>query len=100
MLPKLTQHAETIEGDISDYYDAERSFNEYKLAIEVFEGLFEGDEEAPQLLEMAQEAMDAATKRAKTKYPEPDLSWTGDDLEPDSPKSHALSRSIFSDVAD
>ena len=100
LLPKLSEHAERIEQDAADHYDAEMGFDDYRLTIDAFEKLFVDDREAPNLLDEAKGAMEAATERMKVKFPKPGRTWDGDDLEPDTPTSHRSDRSIFSDVAD
>jgi hypothetical protein len=99
LLPTLEEHATSIEENATDHYDVEMGFDDYRSAIQIFEELFEGDDEAPHLIEHARNVMDSATDRMKARFPKPDVTWSGKDLAPDVPKSPASARSIFSDVA-
>lgn len=98
-LPTLEEHARSIEENATDHYDVEMGFDDYRSAVEIFEELFEEDEEAPALIENAKYVMEAATGRMKARFPKPDLMWSGKDLAPEVPKAPASARSIFSDVA-
>lgn len=100
LLPDLIQHAARIEQAATDFYDVEMGFDEYRLALEAFEKLFQDDSEAPELLDQAKYAMEVATLRMRAKFPKPDRNWEGDDVEPDTPTEDRSDRSIFSDVAD
>jgi hypothetical protein len=100
LLPRLSDHAERIEGGATDHYDAEMGFDDYRLTMEAFEKLFADDGAAPELLDLAKYAMEEAIERMRVKFPKPNRTRDSDDLEPDIPMSHRSDRSIFSDVAD